>query len=339
MIAAPMRSLRLRLGLGLAVVAILGALLLLALVALEYVVGAESPLGSQQLIHEVGDHVLAPLLVLLCLMGFAGYFVIEAAMRPLRRAAADLDKTLAVPRGVRFERSQFPSEAQPFVEAINRLLERLDAAAAAQEAFAADAAHELKTPLSVMALELDRLSGDTAAALRKDVGALSRLVDELLLLARLGAQAAAETPKEEVDLGAVSEDVVVALAPLALRDGRNLAFENMGAPSIAGRREAVAAAVRNLLENALRVTPVGGVVTIEAGPGARIVVRDEGPGIDERELARLSRRGVRADNASASGAGLGLAIVARIVAAHRGTLRTDPEARELVLDFSDEQAR
>jgi len=315
-------------------VAILGALVLLGLVALEYVVGSDPPLTAAQLAHEVADHVVAPLIILLGLVAIAGALVIRTGLRPLSEAAIDIDRAAqTAPRGFRIDQDALPSEAQPFAAAINRLLGRLDATAEAQEAFAADAAHELKTPLTILSLELEKLPGEMSMALRDDVAALSRLVDQLLMLARLDAQTAAETPRETINPKIIATDLVSALAPIALKTARHLAFEDAGAATFTGHWEAVTAALRNLLENALRITPEAGTVTVIAGPGARLRVRDEGPGLSPQRLAELSKRGMRADHASPSGAGLGLAIVARIMMAHDGALRVDEACRELILDF------
>lgn len=328
------RSLGGRLTLGLGMVALVGAFVLMGLVALDYVYGAEEPLSAAQLAREIADHVVAPIVVLLGLVALSGSLVIRAALGPLSRAASEVDLAAKdAPRGVRIDHSKFPLEAQPFAAAVNRLLERLDATAEAQEAFASDAAHELKTPLTILSLELERLPAEVSAGLREDVIALSDLVDQLLLLARLDAQSASETSMEAVDLNAVAAGVVASLAPIALKSSRNIAFDDCNGALVRARREAVTAALRNLVENALRVTPQGGTVTVVAGPGRRLAVRDEGPGLSEDRLAELSRRGQRADHASAHGAGLGLAIVAKIMAAHGGALRTDAGQRELILDF------
>lgn len=323
-----------RLAVGLSLVAVLGALVLLGLVALEYVVGSDPPLTATQLMHEVADHVVAPLIILLGLVALAGAIVIRTGLRPLSEAASDIDLAAqTAPRGFRVDQDALPSEAQPFAAAINRLLGRLDAAAQAQEAFAADAAHELKTPLTILSLELEKFPGETATALRDDVAALCRLVDQLLLLARLDAQSAAETPKAFIDPSILATDLIGTLAPIALRSGRHLAFEDTGASAFFGHHEAIAAALRNLVENAMRITPNAGTITVFAGPGPRLRVRDEGPGLSPQRLATLSKRGARADHASPSGAGLGLSIVARIMMAHGGALRTDESRRELILDF------
>lgn len=327
-------SLSARLAVGLGLVAILGALVLLGLVALEYVVGSDPPLTAAQLAHEVADHVVAPLIILLGLVAIAGALVIRSGLRPLSEAAIDIDRAAqTAPRGFRIDQDALPSEAQPFAAAINRLLGRLDATAEAQEAFAADAAHELKTPLTILSLELEKLPGEMSMALRDDVAALSRLVDKLLMLARLDAQTAAETPRETIDPKIIATDLVSALVPIALKTGRHLALEDAGTAAFPGHWEAVTAALRNLVENALRITPEAGTVTVIAGPGARLRVRDEGPGLSPQRLAELSKRGMRADHASPSGAGLGLAIVARIMMAHDGALRVDEACRELILDF------
>lgn len=334
-LASITRSLGGRLALGLGFVAFVGAVLLTGLVIVDYVYGADEPINTSQLLRELEDHVVAPLILLLGLVGIGGFFVIRAALTPLSRAAVEVDVAAqTVPRGVRIDHSKFPLEAQPFAAAVNRLLERLDAAADAQETFATDAAHELKTPLTILSLELERLPLDDAQRLRGDVAALSKLVDQLLLLARLEAQSAAETNVEIIDLNAVAADVVSSMAPIALKSARNIAFDDCNGALFAGRREAVTAALRNLVDNALRVTPEGGTVTVISGPGAKLIVRDEGPGLSEERLARLARRGARADHASADGAGLGLAIVAKIMAAHGGAIRTNADRRELVLDFT-----
>lgn len=326
-------SLRARLAVVLGITAAVGGVLLLGLVALEYVVGAEEPLPGNDLWHEVGDHVIAPLIIMLCASGVAGWFAIGAALRPLLEAAAEVERSaLAAPRGVRIDPDALPAEAAPFVDAINRLMVRLDDAAAAQEAFAADVAHELKTPLAVLALELEAVPG--AHRLGEDVAALSRLVDQLLALARLHVHDTVEAPRSCFDLAALAHQTVMLLAPTAVRAGRELAFEDAGAPAIQGRAEAVAAALRNLVENALRVTPDGGVVRVRAGPGPVLAVADGGPGLSPERLEALSRRTARAEHASTDGAGLGLAIVARIMAAHGGAVATaGPATSELRLQF------
>ena len=289
-------------------------------------------LGLTGLAYEIGDHVILPFLVLLLPLLMAVPWVIRRSLAPLGTAAEEISRVDEWQRGFRVPIQDVPVEAVPFVSSINSLLARLEFAAGRQEAFAADVAHELKNPLAILTLELDRL-GDLAKPLHGEVGAMSRLVDQLLLLAQLDAEAAAKARRDSIDLADIARVEVARIAPSAVGDRKQVELETAGRPSVIGRREAVAAALRNLLENALRVTPVGGRVIVMVGPGSSIRVRDEGPGLSAAELSSLRHRFARADHASSSGAGLGLAIVTKIMEAHHGRLTTDPRAREMALDF------
>gem|GEM_PF-5406373 len=185
----------------------------------------------------------------------------------------------------------------------------------------------------MLALELDGLDHPDAPRLRAEVIAMRRLIDQLMLLARVEAQSVAQSIRDSVRLEDVSADVVSLMAPGAIAAEKSLSLTRVGdvAP-IMGQRETVAAALRNLVENALRVTPAGGAVTVIAGPGPRLRVKDGGAGLTPERLAELVQRHRRADHASSEGAGLGLAIVARIMAAHGGTLSSVADAQELVLN-------
>src|SRR3546814_3157975 len=98
--------------------------------------------------------------------------------------------------------------ALPFTDAVNDLLGRLDDAAMRQEAFAADVAHELRTPLAVLSLEFDRLDHDDSARLKHDVAAMRRLIDQLMLLAQIDAASAAQFPLESVSLVEIARDEI-----------------------------------------------------------------------------------------------------------------------------------
>ena len=134
----------------------------------------------------------------------------------------------------------------------------------------------------------------------------------------------------------IAREVVSLLAPAILSAGKMIALDIEDETVIVrGRKEAIATALRNLIENAVRVTPAGGMIQVFVGPGATTGVRDEGPGLDQERLRDLVRRHRRADHASKDGAGLGLAIVDQIMAAHDGLLVSDPDRRELMLRFPD----
>jgi signal transduction histidine kinase len=327
-----------RLAVGLIVVGLVGAIVLLVFVAFEYGLSFDGGPGSltvAEIMNEVADHVVVPLLVLMLPLAIAVPWVIRSSLRPLRDAAAQIELAQTADRGVRVNASDFPTEAMGFAEAVNGLLARLDETAARQETFAADVAHELRTPLAILALELEKLEGETAARLKSDVTNMSRLVDQLLVLAQLDAQAAARAPMQDVVLADVAADIVSQFAPLALDEEKEIALEPGDGAIVSGHPEAISAALRNLVENALRVTPPHETVIVFVGPGATLRVRDGGPGLSHEALRDYRQRLRRGDHSSKSGAGLGLAIVSRIMEAHGGLLRTDPNHAELVLAFDD----
>lgn len=334
-------SINRRLSAGLSLVAAIGATILLVLVFIEYRLGIDTLAGddaSRFALSEVSDHVGLPLLLLTVPALLAGQFVIQRSFRALQQSADVIRHTPAV-RGVRVDDAPMPEEVMPFVDAINGLLSRLDAAAREHEAFAADVAHQIRTPLAIMSLALEETSPDTAA-LREEVSRMRRLVEQLLLLTQANAQAAVPSRMQPSTLVELATETASGFAPLALRLGRTIAFEDSGGSgTIAGHREALSSALRNLLDNALRFTPEGGVITVGAGPGNRLFVRDEGQGLAPARLAAIMRRKGRADEEqraeSTGGAGLGLAIVARIMAAHGGRLETVPERCELAMVFPE----
>ncbi len=325
-----------RLTRSLTAVGLLGALLLLIFIGLEYRISfrhLSDSVAFHRAMHELAEHVLLPMVLLIVPMAMAGQWAIRQSMRPLIGAAGKIDKAGGEARGVRIDASGFPTETLPFAEAVNNLLDRVDSAAAMHEAFAADIAHELRTPLTLLSLQLDRLDHPEAPAMRADVAAMRRLIDQLMQLAQIDAERAAHMPPTEVDLIEVASEVIAQLAPAALTEGRSLELQGEAAGSAFGRREAIVAALRNLVENGLRVTPAGETVIVLADRPGLLAVRDGGPGLSPERLAIVSKRLRRADHASADGAGMGLAIVARIMAAHGGRLTTDPARRELRLEF------
>ncbi|MCY1672080.1 ATP-binding protein [Novosphingobium sp. SL115] len=333
-----------RLAAGLALAFALGASGLLTAVFMQYRLQIQDLAGAEANIYawsEVMDHVGIPVLALTLPAILTGAWVIRHSFRPMEHAARTIAETQAA-RGVRIDDRAMPSEVMPFVGAINGLLGRLDDAASEHEAFAADVAHQIRTPLAILKLALERPGGVSADILRGEVDGISRLVDQLLLLAQVNAQAAAPLPPMLCNLADIAADTAAAFAPLALAQGRQIAFEDGGGcGQVHCHREALASALRNLLDNALRVTPPGGTITVLAGGGAGaepiVAVRDGGPGLAVADLARFVRRRGRVDQTSdrgeSEGAGLGLAIVARIIAAHGGRLETLPGARELRLVF------
>ncbi len=333
------RSIYKRLLLGLTAVGLLSSLLLLGAVFIDYHLGygdLANAEAARKAWHEVFEHVVLPTLLFVIPIGLAVIVVVRHALQPLENAASEIEAARGKERGFRLEVGHFPDEARPFAEALNDLLARIEQSAAQQEAFAADVAHELRTPLALARLELAEIGGEARERLSGDLQSMQRLIDQLLLLAQVKAAETSDIPHETQDLVQIGRECVAALAPAAILTGKDLAFDGAdGVSMVKGWREAIQAAARNLIENALRVTPIGGTVHVIAGPGPCLRVRDGGPGLTSQQLDNLVHRHARAENASRSGAGLGLAIVDQIMRAHGGVLVTVHEQSELLLQFPD----
>jgi signal transduction histidine kinase len=225
-------------------------------------------------------------------------------------------------------------------QVINSLLERIETAFVAQRRLVADAAHELKTPVAVIAAEAQDLARgriEPAAApasltmISDTARSLAREIDDLLELAR-GDAAAAES-REPLDLRDVVATAVASIAPLATaRGGRIDPMLPATALPFAGDRQRLTRSIANLLSNAVRYAPDGSSVDVEAGRDGDehfVRVADRGPGIPDADRARIFERFVRlasARSAHPEGSGLGLAIVEQAVRAHGG--RIEVRARD-----------
>lgn len=212
-----------------------------------------------------------------------------------------------------------PTEVLTLVDAINDALLRLGDALEAERAFTAEAAHALRTPLAVLSARIEKLPGGREIeAVRADIAALRRLVNQLLSAAQ--ADTLVVDAARRCDLSAVAEGVVGALAPLAIREGRRLAFEAQPGTMVRGDADAIAHALRNLVENALRFSPPGEEVLVRVSRTGRLEVLDRGPGIPDEQKPLVTKRFWRASASDLGGTGLGLSIVQRIAEAHGSTL-------------------
>jgi two-component system OmpR family sensor kinase/two-component system sensor histidine kinase QseC len=258
-------------------------------------------------------------------MIMAAAWIVHRGLLPLREITAEVQQ-----RDVRslaaLETANLPREIAPLVSELNRLLARLQQAFSAQRAFISDAAHELRSPLTALRLQLQLLDRAPDEAAREEArgrlgGAVERaihLVEQLLALARSEPQ---ETVADFdiVDLSAAAAEGITDTHDLARARGIDLSLDSTPNILIRGDREGLRTLVRNLVDNAVRYSPPHGSVQVRcaiAAHEARLEVVDTGPGIAPVDRERVFDRFYRRAAAQESGTGLGLAIVKAIAQRH-----------------------
>jgi len=264
-----------------------------------------------------------PILLLLLIIDV---LIVRRALAPVTRAS-DMVRTIDPGRiDLRLPVADVPAEVRPLVLAVNQALDRLEEGFRAQREFTADAAHELRTPLAVLRARIDTLADRaTASALRADLENMTHVVNQLLAVAELEANTAGAM--ETVDLHGICSEVAASLAPIAIAQRKDIALIGVEAPVLVrGNAPMLHRAIRNLAENALRHTPEGTSVEIGVSRDGAVSVSDEGPGVPPAERELIFRRFWRRDRSRADGAGLGLAIVSRIVEAHAGRVEVTNRA-------------
>ena len=238
-------------------------------------------------------------------------------MRAVSAIAATIGpRTLAT----RLPRGWLPLEAEPLAEATNAALDRLADAIYVQAAFAADVAHELRTPLAIVRLRADAVAEPAIReAMMSAVDRAARVISQLLALAEL------ERPIDDsaisVNIGDLAERVVADRALSVLASGRTISFErDFGAAPMNGYPEALTLALENLIDNATRHTPLGTSIVVKSGPGTQVSVSDNGASFPEAYFSRLKDRLWRGVGRDVEGSGIGLSIVERVARAHDGRL-------------------
>jgi signal transduction histidine kinase len=271
---------------------------------------------------------------LLALLGISA-LTLHRALAPVKQMASLAAKIDPGSSELRLPVEGTPSEILPLVTSFNKALDRLDEGLSRQREFNANAAHQLRTPLAVLAANIDTMRDSTTAAkLRHDVQLMSRIVHQLLLVSRL--ESLHVKLDEPVDLCLAARQVAENLGPVAVSTGKTLEVDEPNKPVlIRGNPMVVNIAISNLIENAINHTLPGSGVRIRVSPDSSIAVCDSGPGIPPEFREKVFQRFWRGDT-SGEGAGLGLSIVRRIMHALKGSISvTDaPEGgAQFVLQF------
>jgi signal transduction histidine kinase len=279
----------------------------------------------EKLARESALRVLMPLLLLLALMAAAAAWIVARAMRPLKSVTTELERR-DIHSLTPLAAADLPTEVSPLVEELNRLLERLSAAFASQRAFVADAAHELRSPLTALSLQLQLLERArdepdrelATTRLRAATDRATHLVSQLLTLARNEPEG--QPPEESAaPLASIVRNAVADVQPLAQQRHIDIDLDAPVEITVKAEAEALRILARNLIDNAVRYSPEGSRVQVRIlrNPGQAVLeVADQGPGIEPADRPRAFARFYRAPGATEGGTGLGLAIVKAIADRH-----------------------
>ena len=268
---------------------------------------------------------VVPLLLMAPFAAFVIWWLAARHLAPLERLAGDVrsrDAQSLAPLAV----ADLPDEVSPLAGALNALLDRLRQSLDTQRAFVADAAHELRSPLTALKLQLEllRRAGNDADrdaardAIAAGIDRATRLVEQLLALAR-SEPGGAPPIRERVDLAEIARRAIAETVAFAASRGVEFELAAEAPACVCGDAVSLGLLVRNLADNAARYSPRGSRVEVSVqrrGDEVVLVVDDAGPGIPEAERQRVFDRFYRRAEGGESGSGLGLSIVRSVATAH-----------------------
>jgi signal transduction histidine kinase len=262
---------------------------------------------------------LVTLLLALLTFAVAVYWTIRRMVRPLRQASEVAAQVGPRNLGRRLRTENLPTEVIPLIEAFNDALARLENGFRVQQEFLASAAHELKTPLSLLTAEIELSGAANKDVLLQDAAHMARQIHQLLHLAEVSE--AHNYSFEPVRLAVILQDAADYLTRMSGQRAVTVDVRNRaGEEPVLADASAVFVLAKNLVENAIHHAPVGGHVRVELFPGG-FCVQDDGPGVAPSHQALLFKRFWRANPRDSTGAGLGLAICMEICTSHGWSLR------------------
>jgi two-component system OmpR family sensor kinase len=273
-----------------------------------------------EIARDTALRTLMPFLILVPILLLVVARLVRAMFRPISTLSIEIDQR-AEQELHPVQEEHLPSEVRLFVVAINRLLAKVAQSMEAQQRFVADAAHELRSPLTALSLQAERLAhADMSEAARERLIVLRygiergrNLLEQLLALAR--AQAAPDNPKALVSIQHVYRRVLEDLLPLAEAKHIDIGVEGEQDAQVLASELDLVTVVKNLVDNAIRYTPDGGRVDISlvvTADQAILQIKDSGPGIPLQERARVFDPFYRTLGSDQLGSGLGLSIVKAI---------------------------
>lgn len=254
------------------------------------------------LLHELADHMVWPMSLMLVFVLGATLLSVRHALRPVNQAALQAHGLDPLNTQSKLALQGMPAEIAELGRAINGALDRIAGLIQAQKVFTSAVAHEIRTPLAAIQLTLGKIDDPRARQAEADMRQLSRFVDQMTALARLEANGAGKM--ENLALASLCKARVSTLAGWVYANAHSIEFLDYGGAPVACARLLVEDAIGNLIENAVRHTPPGTHIRVEAGPGPTVTVRDSADGAGTKRPQPPAQRG----------GGIGLQIVQRIAA-------------------------
>jgi len=305
---------------------------------------AETGVKRRELAREILLSVIVPQVLLILFAGFIVQVGVARGLAPLKRLQRAIESRSPQDRSP-VALNDVPAEVRPLLHSINGLLARLDSLLTLQTRFIADAAHQLKTPVAALQAQVELASrqddpGRVAASIRAmeaGLGRLSRLVSQLLSLARNEPEAVNSVRLTPLDLNALALEVASSWVPEALSRDIDLGFEAASEPvMISGDALRLRELFDNLLDNAVRYSRSGGHVTVRVTdePQPAVYVNDDGPSIPAHERTRVFERFHRLLGSSHDGSGLGLAIAREIARIHDASISLEDDVDGVGNTFS-----
>lgn len=301
----------------------------------EHIAVAQESGFRNEIARDSALRTVMPFLILVPVLLLVVADLVRTMFRPIATLSKEIDQR-AEQELHPIEDAHLPAEVRSFAVAINRLLGRVDKAMDAQRRFVADAAHELRSPLTAMSLQAERLADaemssqarERLVALRQGIDRGRSLLDQLLTLAK--AQSASASPRSPVSIQGIYRRVLEDLMPLAEAKHIDIGVEGAQDAQVWVSELDMIAVVKNLVDNAIRYTPEGGRVDLSvrnAEGRVMLHIQDNGPGIAPGERGRVFDPFYRTLGSEHIGSGLGLSIVQTIA---------NRVGAEIRLGFSDD---
>ncbi|NMM42464.1 sensor histidine kinase [Pseudoalteromonas arctica] len=289
-------------------------------------------LVRSDLLGELANEAVMPVITNVATLTMVAAFVVfvivsflsvGSLVRPVEDLSAQLSAIKPQQLNKRLNTTNLPAEIAPLVLALNQAMNRVEEGFEEQKRFVANAAHELRTPLAILQTRLEMAKGLSSVKqeVLKDIGFMSRIVEQLLDLSR--AQNRQSYEKDNVSLNNVGTDMCMLLAPLAVGNNKDLEFQKSETDFfVSGDKGALSVMVKNLIENAIKHSEIGATIILRIEKD-KLFVKDSGPGINQAEKGKIFERFWRKSQSNMGGSGLGLSIVNEICLAHNARIILD----------------